>query len=111
MEYTDRNTGETVVQEKLKAVKFKIIPIENKVSITDFINESIPSDCLISCDASTTNKSLKLEGKLMDIQAFEKGNNHLTSADHMISNLKKKVDGMMHGIELQYLENELADFE
>ena len=81
------------------------------MSITDFINESIPSDCLISCDASTTNKSLKLEGKLMDIQEFEKGNNHLTSADHMISNLKKKVDGMMHGIELQYLENELADFE
>ena len=97
--------------KKLKAVKFKIIPIENKVSITDFINESIPSDCLISCDASTTNKSLKLEGKLMDIQAFEKGNNHLTSADRMISNLKKKVNGMMHGIELQYLENELADFE
>lgn len=47
----------------------------------------------------------------MDIQVFEKGNNHLTSLDHMISNLKKKVDGMMHGIELQYLENELADFE
>lgn len=47
----------------------------------------------------------------MDIQAFEKGKNHLTSVDHMISNLKKKVDGMMHWIELQYLENELADFE
>lgn len=47
----------------------------------------------------------------MDIQAFEKGNNHLSSADYMILNLKKKVDGMMHGIELQYLENELADFE
>lgn len=90
----------------MKAVKFKIIPSENKVSITDFINESIPSDCLISCEASTTNKSLK-----MYIRAFEKGNNHLTSADHIISNLKKKVDGMMHGIELQYLENELADFE
>lgn len=90
----------------MKAVKFKIIPSENKVSITDFINESIPSDCLISCEASTTNKSLK-----MNIQAFEKRNNHLTSADHIISNLKKKVDGMMHGIELQYLENELADFE
>ena len=29
----------------------------------------------------------------------------------MISNLKKKVDGMMHKIELQHLENELADFE
>ena len=111
VEYTDKNTGENVVGEKLKAVKFKIIPSENKVSITDFINESIPSDCLISCDASRTNKSLKLEGKLMDIQAFEKGNNHLTSADHMISNLKKKVDGLMHGIELQYIENELADFE
>ena len=81
------------------------------MSITDFINESIPSDCLISCDASTTNKSLKLEGKLMDIQAFEKGNNHLASADHMISNLKKKVDGMVHGIKLQHLENELANFE
>ena len=26
----------------------------------------------------------------MDIQAFEKGKNHLTSVDHMISNLKKK---------------------
>lgn len=73
------------------------------MSITDFINESIPSDCLISRDAST--------GNLMDIQTFEKGNNHLTSADHMISNLKKKVDGMMHKIELQHLENELADFE
>ena len=47
----------------------------------------------------------------MDIQAFEKGKNHLTSVDHMISNLKKKVDEMMHWIELQYLENELADFE
>ena len=66
---------------------------------------------VLNCDASRINKSLKLEGKLMDIQAFEKGNSHLTSADHMISNLKKKVDGMMHGIELQYLENELADFE
>lgn len=32
----------------------------------------------------------------MDIQAFVKGKNHLTSVDHMISNLKKKVDGMMH---------------
>ena len=42
---------------------------------------------------------------------YEKGNNHLTSAHHMRSNLKKKVDGLMHGIELQYLENELADFK
>lgn len=95
----------------MKAVKLKIIPSENKVGITDFINESIPSDCLISCDASTTNKFLELEGKLMYIQTFEKGNNHIISADDMISNLKKKVDGMMYGIELQYLENELADFE
>ena len=54
----------------MKAVKFKIIPSENKVSITDFINESIPSDCLTSCDASTTNKSLKLEEKIMDFSTF-----------------------------------------
>ena len=60
---------------------------------------------VLNCDASRTNKSLKLAWKLMDIQAFEKGNIQLTSADHMMSNLKKKVDGMMHGIELQYLEN------
>lgn len=38
---------------------------------------------VLNCDASRTNKSLKLEGKLMDIQAFEKGNSHLTSADHI----------------------------
>ena len=111
VEYTDKNTGENVVGEKIEGRKNQDYTSENKVSITDFINENVPSDCLISCDASTTNKSLKLKGKFMDIQAFEKGNNHLTSADHMISNLKKKVDGMMHGIELQYLENELADFE
>ncbi|MCQ4804632.1 hypothetical protein [Holdemanella sp. MSK.7.32] len=53
VEYTDKNSGENV--EKLKAVKFKIIPSENKVNIPDFINESIPSDCLISYDTGKTN--------------------------------------------------------
>lgn len=53
VEYTDKNSGENV--EKLKIVKFKIIPSENKVNIPDFINESIPSDCLISYDTSRTN--------------------------------------------------------
>ena len=57
-------------EKKMKAVKFKIIPSENKVSITDFINESTPSDCLTSCDASTTNKSLKLEEIIMDFSTF-----------------------------------------
>lgn len=93
-------TGVSYKSVKLMLRKIKAAQKEN--------NDKYP---VLNCDASRTNKSLKLEGKLMDIQAFEKGNNHLTSADHMISNLKKKVDGMMHGIELQYLENELADFE
>ena len=53
VEYTDKNSGENV--EKLKAVKFKIIPSENKVNIPDFMNESIPSDCLISYDTGKTN--------------------------------------------------------
>ena len=53
VEYTDKNSGENV--ENLKAVKFKIIPSENKVNIPDFINESKPSDCLISYDTSRTN--------------------------------------------------------
>ena len=48
------------------------------------------------CTVSLFNEVGAIKGKLMDIQAFEKGKNHLTSVDHMISNLKKKVDGMMH---------------
>lgn len=103
--------GTSKVYEKTKAVKFKIVDSENKVEITNFLNSMVPSDCLVCCDASTTNRSIKIEGKKIDARKFDPDSHYLSSADHMIGNLKSKIEGSLHGIELQYLENELADFE
>ncbi|WP_289422629.1 hypothetical protein, partial [Faecalibaculum rodentium] len=50
-------------------------------------------------------------GKLVDVQKFEVDTDHLSSLDHIISNFRSKVQGTAHGIALQFLENELADFE
>mgnify|MGYP001104634641 FL=1 len=47
----------------------------------------------------------------MDAQKFEVDTDHLSSLDHVISNFRSKVQGTTHGIALQFLENELADFE
>lgn len=47
----------------------------------------------------------------MDVQKFESDSTHLSSLAHIITNFKSKVQGTTHGIALQYLENELADFE
>lgn len=93
------------------AVKFKRVKSENKVEIERFLNECVPSSCIIECDASTTNKSLNLENKSIEAKPFDKNSNRLEQMNICISNFKSKVAGSMHGIALQFVENELADFE
>ncbi len=73
--------------------------------------ETIHSDCVVHCDKSSANLALDITGKLMNAQKFESGSTHLSSLDYTISNIKSKVQGTTYGIALQFLENELADFE
>ncbi len=99
------------VFEATDGVRFRIVFSENKGELTCFPEEKIRNDCVIHCDKSSANLALDITGKLIDAQKFESDSTHLSSLDHIISNFKSKVQGTTHGIALQFLENELADFE
>lgn len=103
--------GDEEVFEATDAVKFRIVHSENKAELKKFLEEEVPSDCVVHCDRSSSNLALDIAGKLVDAQKFEVDTDHLSSLDHIISNFSSKVQGTAHGIALQFLENELADFE
>lgn len=107
----DDMDGDEEVFEATDAVKFRIVHSENKAELKKFLEEEVPSDCVVHCDRSSSNLALDIAGKLVDAQKFEVDTDHLSSLDHIISNFRSKVQGTAHGIALQFLENELADFE
>lgn len=103
--------GDEEVFEATDAVKFRIVQSENKAELKKFLGEAVPSDCVVHYDRSLANLVLDIAGKLVDTQKFEVDTGHLSSLDHDISNFRSKVQGTTHGIALQFLENELVDFE
>lgn len=92
-------------------VKFKRVESESKASITDFLNAKVPCECKVECDESTTNRSIDIEGKEIEAVPFDKESDRLQHLNDCIFNFKSKVLGTMHGIELQFTDNEPADFE
>ncbi|WP_434783127.1 hypothetical protein [Faecalibaculum rodentium] len=103
--------GDEEVFEAADAVKFKIAGSENKTELKKFLEEAVPGDCAVHCDRSSASPALDIAGKLVDVQKSEVDTDRLSSPDHVISGFRSKVQGTTHGIALQFLENELADFE
>nr|WP_305179220.1 hypothetical protein [Faecalibaculum rodentium] len=103
--------GDEEVFEAADAAKFKIAGSENKTELKKFLEEAVPGDCAVHCDRSSARLALDIAGKLVDAQKSEVDTDHLSSLDHVISSFRTKVQRITHGITLQFLENELADFE
>ncbi len=108
--FEDMN-GDEEVFEATDPVKFRIVHNENKAELKKSLEEAVPSDCVVHCDRSSANLALDVAGKLIGAQKFKVDTGHLSSLDHILSNFRSKVQGTMHGITLQFLENEFADFE
>ena len=81
--------GDEEVFEAADAVKFKIAGSENKTELKKFPEEAVPGDCAVHCDRSSASLAL----------------------DHVIASFRNEIQRITHGIALQFLENELADFE
>ena len=81
--------GDEEVFEAADAVKFKIAGSENKTGLKKFPEEAVPGDCAVHCDRSSASLAL----------------------DHVIASFRNEIQRITHGIALQFLENELADFE
>lgn len=81
--------GDEEVFEAADAGKFKIAGSENKTELKKFPEEGVPSNCAVHCDRSSANLAL----------------------DHVIASFRNEIQRITHGIALQFLENELADFE
>lgn len=88
-----------------------MIMISENKKITQFINTAIPAECIIRADVSRTFKSLNISGKTFELHESDTSISHIQSLDHVLSNIKSKIKGTFHGISLEFLENELADFE
>ena len=82
--------GDEEVFEAADAVKFKIAGSENKTELKKFPEEAVPGDCAVHCDRSSAR---------------------LSSLNHVIASFRNEIQRITHGIALQFLENELADFE
>ena len=95
--------GDEEVFEATEAVKFRIVQSENKAELKKFLEEAVPSDCVVHFDRSSANLALDIAGKLIDAQKFEVDTEHLFSLDHVISNFRSKVQGTTHRIALQFL--------
>ena len=63
------------------------------------------------CDRSSASLALDIAGKLVEAQKSEVDTDHLSSLNHVISSFRNEIQRITHGIALQFLENELADFE
>ena len=81
--------GDEEVFEAADAGKFKIAGSENKTELKKFPEEAVPGDCAVHCDRSSASLAL----------------------DHVISSFRNEIQRITHGIALQFLENELNDFE
>ena len=82
--------GDEEVFEAADAGKFKIAGSENKTELKKFPEEAVPGDCAVHCDRSSAN---------------------LSSLNHVIASFRNEIQRITQGIALQFLENELADFE
>lgn len=82
--------GDEEVFEAADAVKFKIAGSENKTELKKFPEEAVPGDCAVHCDRSSAS---------------------LASLNHVIASFRNEIQRITQGIALQFLENELADFE
>ncbi len=82
--------GDEEVFEAADAAKFKIAGSENKTELKKFLEEAVPGDCAVHCDRSSAN---------------------LSSLNHVIASFRNEIQRITQGIALQFLENELADFE
>ncbi|MEY8469651.1 hypothetical protein, partial [Faecalibaculum rodentium] len=103
--------GDEEVFEAADAVKFKIAGSENKTELKKFLEEAVPGDCAVHCDRSSASLALDIAGKLVEAQKSEVDTDHLSSLNHVISSFRNEIQRITHGIALQFLENELADFE